>query len=281
MDHVRDTANQTRRLNLSIEEGSLDPDRLKTLLHHPLPTWLASMVEHYVLARGGRLQRTMSGCNITFPDGVFLANVVFRPGSNDIDQTYVALDHPEIKKMLEELPCEASGVPLARVVSPQFTKGLQGIWSLWELGVWYGNDKERRILPLFISKEGRLFRASAFHIWEQLTHPNFQGEVVFSESKLDEKQWQKLHDLAEKETESLYQELKQAHVARIDDERVAMEQAFHVRRDMIKRVGLANVRSARLGRLDEEHALREMKLGEAARIHPELRLIMVLEVDAS
>lgn len=280
VDNVRDTADQSRHINQSIEAGPPDPSRLKAILHHPLPNWMASMVEHYVTARGGHLQRTTLGWTITFPDGVVLSNAVFRPDSEDVGQTYLALDHPQIQRMLEELPHEIPGAPLARLVSAQFTKGLRGIWSLWELRLWHGSDNDRRILPMFLSDDGRLFQASARQIWERVTHPGFQGEATRSNRVLDGEEWKKLYQMAEQQAEPLYRELERTHAGRLHEERLAMEEAFRVRRDMIRRVGLANVRAARLHRLEEEYAGRLRKLEEATTVHPELLPILVLEVNA-
>lgn len=281
VDSVRETAGQSMSLNHSIEVGRPDPDRLKAILHHPLPSWLAGMVEQYVTARGGSVQRTTLGWTIAFPDGTVLREVVFRPDSDDVGQTYLALDHPEIQRMLEQVPQEVHGGPLARLVSIALPKGIRGVWSLWELTLRYGEAKDRRIFPLFVSDDGRVFRASAIQIWEHLTHPTFTGELVPSTGTMDERMWQRLQECAEKEAEPLYRELKTAHKERIRDERGAMEQAFHVRREIIQNVGLANVREARLRRLDTEHAERVQRIDSAAAVYPEIRPLVMLEVDAS
>lgn len=280
VDNVRDTAEQSRHLNQSIEADPPDISRLKSILHHPLPGWMASMVEHFVIARGGHVQRTTLGWTITFPDGKVLPHVVFRPDSDDVGQTYLALDHPEIQQMLEALPHEVAGAPVARVTSPQFTRGLHGMWSLWELRLCHGVEIDRRILPMFMSEDGRIFWASARQIWEQMTHANFQGEISSSMREVDDDQWHRLYHLAEQHAEPLYRELERDHAGRLHEERAAMEQAFTVRRDMIKRVGLANVRAARLLRLEDEYTVRLRKIAESARVHPQLLPILVLEVDA-
>jgi hypothetical protein len=281
VETVRNTADQSIKLNSSIEAGPPDPGRLKTILHHPLPSWMASMVENYVTARGGTIQRTTLGWTITFPDGVVMQDAIFRPDSEDVGQTYLALDHPEIQQMLESLPHEVQGSPLARLVSEGFPKGLRGLWSLWQLTLRYGEEKDRRILPLFLSEDGRVFRASSVQIWEQLTHPSFKGNLLPSAQKLDDRTWEKLFERAQKEAEPLYHELKAAHGVRIRDERTAMEQAFKVRREIIERVGLANVREARLRRLESEYAKRLQKMADTSAMSPELQPLLVLEVDAS
>lgn len=170
---------------------------------------------------------------------------------------------------------------MTRLSSTQFTKDLRGIWSLWELRLWHGVENERRILPMFLSDDGRLFQASARQIWEQMTHPGFKGAVDPSSRVLDGEEWQNLYQFAEQQAEPLYRELKSAHIGRLQEERASMEQAFRIRRDMIERVGLANVRAARLHRLETEYGIRLKKLEETALVHPEFRPILVLEVDAS
>ncbi len=281
VDSVRHTAEQSRRLNQSIEAGPPPLERLQAILHHPLPSWTEAMVAHHVRARGGHLDRTTLGWTIAWPDGTVWPHVVFRPDSDDVGQTYIAWDHPQMQRMLEELPHEVPGSPLMRVISSQWTKGLRGFWSLWDLRLWHGSESDRRILPLFLSDEGRLFQVSARQIWEAITHPSFQGTVVPSTRQFDDDTWNKLCQIAEQQAEAPYRDLEQAYGGRLREERVAMEQAFRVRREMIQRVGLANVRTARLNRLEDEYVDRLKTLSESATIYPELRPILVFEVDAS
>lgn len=278
---VRDTADQSRHLNHSIEAGPPDPERLKTILHHPLPSWMAAMVEHYVTSRGGAVQRTTLGWTVAFPNGTILRDVIFRPDSDDVGQTYLPLDHPHIQQMLDELPHEVPGGPLVRLESSALPKGLHGFWSLWELTLRYGNEKDRRTFPLFLTDDDRVFRASAVQIWEHLTHPSFQGKIVPAARNLDTRAWDRLCQQAEQEAEPLYRELKDAHRERVRDDREAMEQAFRIRRDLVQRVGLANVRDARQRRLDVEYAQRLKQSDHATRVHPALHPIIIVEVDAS
>ncbi len=280
VETLRGTADQTMRLNQTIEAAPPDPGRLKTLLHHPLPTWLAAMVEHYVTAQGGTIQPTTLGWTIALPDGTVIRDAIFRPESEHAGQTYLALDHPEIQRMLEELPHEGQGGPLVRLISSAFPRGLRGLWSLWELSLRAGTDKERRVLPLFVAEDGRVFRASAAQVWEQLTHPSFKGDLVPSTRILDDPAWEHVTHLAEQEAAPLYRELRAARAERMRDERVAMEHAFTVRRELIHRVGLANVREARLRRLAAEYAERLGKIEAAEAVYPELYPLLVLEVAA-
>jgi superfamily II DNA or RNA helicase len=278
---VQDTADQTIRLNRTIEATRPDPGRLKAILHHPLPDWLAAMVEHCVTAQGGFIQRTTLGWTIAFPDGTVIQDAIFRPDSEHLGQTYLALDHPEIERMLEELPHEVQGSPLGRLTSDAFPQGLRGLWSLWALSLRVGNERDRRILPLFLAEDDRVFRASAVQIWERLTHPSFKGTLVPSTRSLDDRAWGRLAQLAEHEAAPLYRELKAGYEKRMRDDRIAMEQAFTVRRELIQRVGLANVREARLRRLAAEYTERLGKIEATATVYPELYPLLVLEVAAS
>lgn len=281
VDTVRETAEQSCQINQSIEAGPPNLDRLKDILHHPLPSWMESMVEYYVTARGGQVEPTTLGLTITFPDGKILPHAVFRPDSDDVGQAYLALDHPEIQYMLEEVPHEVPGAPLVRIVSRHFTQGLRGIWSLWELLLWHGGQSDRRILPMFTSDDGRLFQASARQVWERVTHASFQGIVASSVRVLDDKEWSQLYGQAQLQAEPLYRELLKDREVRLNEERAAMEQAFSMRRQMINRVGLVNVRAARLSRLEAEYAVRLKQIEDAETVQPELRPILVFEVDAS
>jgi len=279
VESVRETADRSMSVNQSIEAGPPDLGRLKEVLHHPLPGWMAAMTQHYANARGGHVEHTMLGWTITFPDGTVVPHVVFQPDSDAAGQTYLALDHPRIQKMLNDVPYAPVEGRLGRLTSEVFPFGTKGLWSLWELSLRYGEEQELRILPLFVSEEGRVFRTSARQIWEHLTHPSFQGTVSPSIRELDAREYRHLFRFAEQEAGSVYRDLRAEHARRLADESEAMEKAYVVRKELTERVGLANVRESRLRRLTAEYDERRQKLAEGSEMSPELRPILIVEVD--
>ena len=65
---------------------------------------------------------------------------------------------------------------------------------------------------------------------------------------------------------------------RLEQERQRVAAAFDARRRAIGRIGLENVRRARLGRLEEEHERRVRELQEAAAMMPSLEPVTIVEV---
>jgi superfamily II DNA or RNA helicase len=278
VERVRETADSARGLNQTVEAGLPDLNRLKNVLHHPLPRWMAAMVEHYIIARGGKIERTTLGWTIEFPDGLVVPNAVFRSDREDADQTHLSLDHPRIQTMLEQLPHVLGLERLSCLASAEFPAGIGGIWSLWELSLLSRNHHLNRIVPLLVSEDGHIFRTSAQQVWEQITHPKFSAVIEPSKRTLDNRLYQTLFEWAEREAEPLYRDLKEAHSVRMAEEIQKMDQAYAVRRQLVERLGLLNVREARLRRLAAEQEQRRRQLGEELNVHPELRPILIVEV---
>ena len=84
---------------------------------------------------------------------------------------------------------------------------------------------------------------------------------------------------AERHGEDLFQSLRTKHEQRLAGEREKGRYAFHVRRQALNRIGLAEVRQHRVKRLDEEERAWDAALRQQEQVFPELQPIVVLQVE--
>ena len=131
------------------------------------------------------------------------------------------------------------------------------------------------MMPLFFREEdGRVFHPTAHFIWDQL----LSTEINIYDFVDGQEVIPRLRAAAEKQGQVIYEELVQAHRERLRQVQNKKEHAFMARRKMIERIGLAEVRSYRLTRLDQEEKSWRDQLEQQAKTSPELIPLMVIYV---
>ncbi|MBC7293884.1 MAG: helicase, partial [Thermoleophilia bacterium] len=191
------------------------------------------MIVSYLSAHGGRAERKNGAWDLTWPDGEHLTNVVFtskeaeeRPSSYRL-----TLEDPRVRDLAMRLPPFVPGQPIPVITLPNLAPGIMGFWSLWDISVQADSVPvhRRRILPLFLADDGRVFVPTARHIWDQLlvTTPTI---VEHLDTQASQQAFERLRETAERQGKQVYDELVQAHQARLAREREKGEYAFAARR---------------------------------------------------
>lgn len=202
--------------------------------------------------------------------------------AHDRGLNHVSLENSKLRSLVERLPRAVAGEPIARISLKGLSTQLQGFWSLWQVALRSSGRTVVRILPLFSHHDGRTLLPTARLIWEKLLQEgaevNDKGRV---ESSSSAETFNRLRREAERHGEDLFRSLHARHQRRIAGERDKGRYAFHVRRQALNRIGLAEVRQHRIKRLDEEERAWEANLRQQEQVFPELQPIIVLHVEAA
>jgi hypothetical protein len=280
----------------SVED--LDPSETQRLLAHPLQHWVERMTVSYLQAHGGKAERKNGAWDLTWPNGDRLTNVVFT--SKEAEEKplsrHVTLEDPKVRGLAMRLPPFAPGQLVPVITLPGLAPEIMGFWSLWQISVTSHESRvasrpdglvtldpgpetrRRRIMPLFLADDGRVFAPTARHIWDQLvvTKPTILWHLDVETSH---QAFERLWDTAERHGKTIYDELVAAHQERLAWEREKGEYALAARRRAIERIGLPQVRNHRLRLLEQEEARFREELERRARILPALQPILVLRVE--
>lgn len=265
-----------------------DLGEAQRLLAHPLPHWVERMVTNYVQAYGGSAERQLDGWALRWPTGEQLVPAVFtaREAAAQPSAHYLTVEAERVRDLIAQLPQMAPGQPAPILIVPGLAADLSGYWSLWEITLRThhaeGADdaalrRQRRFLPLFVTDDDRVFAPTARRVWEQLlvAEPIVTGALdpVTAQQTIA-----RLWPVAERYGRSLYEELWQRHQATLARERDKIEYAFTARRNALERIGLAQVRSYRLNRLEQERRQAHQRLAALAQVWPELRLLALARI---
>jgi len=260
----------------------LDPREAQRLLAHPLPHWVERMTVSYLQAHGGKAERKNGAWDLTWPNGERLTNVVFT--SKEAEEKplsrHVTLEDPKVRGLAMRLPPFAPGQPVPVITLPGLAPEIMGFWSLWRISISTADWNRRRIMPLFLADDGRVFAPTARHIWDQLltTPPTILRHLDIETSH---QAFERLLEAAERQGKTIYDELVQAHRERLVREREKGEYAFAARRRAIERIGLPQVRNHRLSLLEQEEERFHEQLERRTRILPEMAPLLLVRVEGN
>jgi superfamily II DNA or RNA helicase len=276
----------------------LNTSEVQELLAHPLPHWVERMTTSYLKANGGKAEMTDRGWKLIWPDGTIYPNVVF--SSKEAEKTttarHLTLEEPKIRDLAMKLPRWVPGQPVLAVSVPGISEEIRGIWSLWEISAinqaskstgqkvgvvpqdLESETRRRRIMPLFLADNGRVYLPTASYIWDQLL---VASPTVRSMLRTERSQeiFERSQKTAEEQGRSAYEELLQEHRARIAHEREKTEYSFAARRKAIEMIGLPEVRNFRMKRLKEEYDQRILNIQKSEAVYPELNCLCILRIE--
>jgi len=258
----------------------LDPREAQRLLAHPLPHWVERMTVSYLQAHGGKAERKNGTWDLTWPEGERLTNVVFtrKEAEEKPSSRHLTLEDPKVRGLAMRLPPFAPGQPVPVITLPGLAPEIMGFWSLWRISISTTDGNRRRIMPLFLADNGRVFAPTARHIWDQLlvTEPTILRHL---DTETSYQAFERVREAAEREGKNIYDELVQVHRERLAREREKGEYAFAARRKAIERIGLPQVRNHRLRVLEQEEKHFYEQLERRAQILPEIQPVLLLRVE--
>jgi len=287
VDHVvsrlQEQVRDTRETALVLGSPEvLDPGEAQRLLTHPLPHWVERMTLSYLKAHGGRAERKDRSWNLTWPDGETYSGVVFTGKEAEEIPTarHLTIEDPKVRGLAMRLPRFVPGQPVPMVMVPGLAPEIQGVWSLWRISLATSVWNRRSVMPLFLADSGKVYIATARHIWDQLMVTDLNVCSVL-DGTLSQAAFAQLREAAEEHGKPVYEALMQEHRARIAREREKAEYAFAARRKAIQRIGLPQVRSYRLNLLaQEEQSFRE-QMEHRAQAYPEMVLLLLIRVEGN
>lgn len=256
---------------------ALDPSGAQRWRRHPIHFWVERAVTSGLRERGGAAENTAGVWRLEWPDRFIVERACFDVDGADSapGARYLTLDSERVRTLVNDLPTEVVGVPSPCLVINGLPASVVGIWSLWRIRLTTARGDEQRYMPLFV-QEGRVFAPTARRIWEMV----IAGDGIATDGtvSLDESELERLADI---QAEPIYIELRDRHLHDIELERQRLEAAFDARRRAIGRIGLENVRRARMRRLEEEHQAKLSEVQAALAVMPNLERVTAFKVRAA
>jgi superfamily II DNA or RNA helicase len=265
--------------------SSLDPAAALRVAEGQVPYWTERMTVAYLRSRssdGGSAEADEVGYRLSWPGGATHTRAVFARRDAELNgTTLLTLEHPEIRSLVARLPVFAPGQPLLGIVLDGISERVTGTWSLWKIALRTAESRALRVLPLFVSDDGRVLAPTSRAILDRLVEID-QGAVPIVPYACRGEEARARYDVsraqAEAQGRSLFEELMAAQRERLEREREKAQRAFTARRRAVGRIGLPQVRKHRLSEIEKDEADSSARLKAMADVLPELTALVLVQV---
>jgi superfamily II DNA or RNA helicase len=274
-------AESNRHSDLLAVPHDLDADQARKWRDHPAQFWLERAIVNGLAARGGSATKNGDVWRLRWADGSETPQVCFDARAADEHPAveWLTMEDPRARAIIGDVPRFVAGQPLPVVRVTGLPESLNGVWSLWEIGLSAQGANRKRFLPVFINDEGRPFVPTANRVWDLLL-----TEAVSVQSVADKEDSVRWFDasfaVASTQGEPLFEALAEEHRTRIKEERDRATYAYDARYQAIGRIGLPAVREFRRRRLQAEHEARLAALDDMDTTVPELNAVAMVRIDA-
>ena len=259
-----------------VSESEIEHKKAAEVKHSPLPFWLESLVQQYIIVNKGSMTKNLLGYSeikiqgesrkITFDAEVSLSNP---------NVEHITLQHDWIRKLLNDL-CEfdhTDGIP---TITSDTGEETPGYWSLWQISARNALESKNHYQCFFITDDGKQYSAYANDIWSRLIHESGKFRMNGSKKMNDSESVQKELDQA---LFLSFQNLEAELIARIKGKKENRMNSYSFQRSRIEKIGIENIRNAKLQRLEKEHIawLKEFESGN--KIIPGIKPLLMIRID--
>ena len=274
---LRDAAKSAKQFAYLYESPEITADVAQDYLQHPFPYWVECMVTNYCRTHGGSATKQKLDWNIHMPNGELLSHAVFN--LKDLEKspaaTFLAVNNQTITDMLHELVRRnESGDQIPRLSCSSLPGSIHGVFALYKLTVTSGSWNRSRVLPVFLSDDGRAFNSTAKTIHEMLLTGN-----GFETAGMTDFEPERLWDTAEGILEPYFEELQRIYDEERKRDLKKKSQLFESRRRSLDRVGIENIRLSRQIRLEQERRLYIENYNRHMDLLPDVKLLLAIKVD--
>ena len=282
VSQLRSTLSESsRNSDLLAVPHDLDADQARKWRDHPAQFWLERAVVNGLAARGGSTTRNGDVWRVRWADGAETPQACFdaRTASEHPAAEWLTMEDPRARAIISDVPRFVVGQPLPVIRISGLPDSVNGVWSLWEIGLAAPGASRKRFLPVFINDDGRPFVPTAKRVWDLLLTETVSVQSVADAE--DSMRWfEASFAVAGAQGEAMFAVLAEEHQARNKEERDRAIYAFDARNQAIGRIGLPAVRQFRRRRLQIEHEARLAALDDMKTGVPELNAVAMVRIDA-
>ncbi|MDR2853517.1 MAG: DEAD/DEAH box helicase family protein [Burkholderiaceae bacterium] len=280
VSQLRATLEESKRhSDLLTVPHDLDAADARKWRDHPAQFWLERAVVNGLAVRGGAATKSGDVWHLRWADGSEMPQACFDTRAADANPAaeWLTMEDPRARALIRNLPRFVAGQPLPVIQVTGLPGSVDGIWSLWEVGLAARGVGRKRFLPVFINAEGRPFVPTAKRVWDLLLTESVSVPSVADAN--DSARWFEVSfEVARTQGEPLFATLLEEHRRQVKEERDRAIYAFEARFQAIGRIGLPAVREFRRRRLQTEHEARLAALDDMEAGLPELNAVTMLQI---
>ena len=267
----------------STEEAlpTISPDEINArsaaeVKYSPLPIWLENLMMLYCQTYGFQWRKNLMGfAEYHFGKGNILKAVFDTDKAADNpDAEQLNLQHPIIKQILNEVDAGMQGkIPVLQSFDGKETAGYLTIWKVSAL-----NERESKVTytAQFVSDQGRVFVPYANALWNKLVQDaNAFQQVSWETGCLDFENNTQLHT----NLYTVFHRMEEGIMTGLQTIAEKKLRALDFTEQRLSRIGIENIRLAKMRRLKEEREEWMNTFRKSAHVVPEVKHILTVKID--
>ena len=259
-----------------VAESEIKYKKAAEVKHSPLPFWLETLVQQYTMVHHGTLTKNLLGYadikvqgesrKIAFDAEVSLGN----PGVE-----HITLQHDWIRKLLNDLGefDLSNSIPVIKSSTGEETPGY---WSLWQISARNNLESKIQYQCYFLADNGKQYSAYAHDIWNRLINESEKFSIDGSQEINEPESFQK------EMNQSLFlsfQNLEADVMIRINTKKENRLNSYCFQKSRIERIGIDNIRQAKLQKLEKEHKAWMKEFESGSKIIPGIKQLLMIRIN--
>lgn len=256
----------------SISKEEIDNKLAAEVKYSPLPVWLEQLMDIYAVSRGGKVEKSLMGLSTYQYDGMKI-NVVFdaEHALENPSAEQITLQHDLVCRMLDRI--ESDSQQTMPVIRPNGSKATPGVFSLWRVSAKSSVESKMTYVALFSADNGKNYAAYANQIWNKLVE-TADAYAYVCETGMpaeNETDMQLLYEVFHRMEVEILQALQKKYDARL--------KALDYQRQRAEKIGIMNIRTARIRKIDEERQLYLDNMRCTQSVVPDVKNIIKVRID--
>lgn len=263
----------------TLNSKDIKAEKVDSIKHSPLPIWLENLAKNYFQVKGIPYQSLIEGMKFSFPglkENIYTFNL--KESVNNPIPEPLSLQHEIIQTILSEATPVTSSHVIPKVKIAQ-GRSSSGYWGIWHLNVRNSFESSHSVQPIFISDEGDSYPAFAQDIWNKLVQEDDYFVSLDSLTPEDSKSaFNLMNGKAEELLQSRYNDMELKLSENAFKIKHNKEKAFEFQEKQLNKIGIENIRQARLAKLIKEKRQWLSDFASSSQVVPDLSCLVLVKV---
>lgn len=243
--------------------------------YSPLPVWLEELMDLYTISENGKIDKQLTGVTKyqfhgQTVDAVFDSNLTGdNPGAEQM-----TLQHPVVKRILDEI--DGNSQLLVPTILSKDGNETSGYLTLWKISAKNAYESKTTYTAQFITDTGRVFGPYGNDVWNRLVQEKdsfiYNGETM---CEIDNENNTQLNNNLHAIFHRMELEIQNNLQGMVEKKLRALGFAEH----RINRIGIANIRNAKMRKLQTEKENWQNAFAKGRSVVPDVKHILTVRIN--
>lgn len=241
----------------------------------PLPVWLEELMDLYTLSENGKINKRLTGeTDYTIKGEKTTAYFDSSKHGDNPEAEHLTLQHPMVKRLLDGIDGNLqTAIP---VIASHDGDDTSGYLTIWKVTAKNSSETKTTYSAQFITDSGKVFAPYGNDVWNRLVQEkNCFGYLGERECSIDFENYQQLNN----NLHGIFHRMENAIQTNLQTIAEKKLRALRFAEQRIARIGIENIRKAKLRRLQAEKEEWTNTFAKGRSVVPDVKLILTVRVD--